>query len=232
MTTERYDDVTQALIAHRVLEAYPAAAPTGESLSAANEQRLAALMLDYTASTPERTTTPHAHGRAGWLAWAGVGLAAAVVLAVVLRGLVGAPAPLGTHYELAMARELAHVRSSEARDELYVYREDRALELWLRPVDGVDGPVAVEAYARRPGELHRLSLTPSVMGNGVIHVVTTVRALGIPLGEWELVFVVGRAGALPALDALPATVDGAALPYDVQTTHVRIVSSDEPLALP
>lgn len=88
------------------------------------------------------------------------------------------------------------------------------------------------AYARGGGEIHRLSIAPRVMDNGVIHITTTVRALGIPMGEWELVLVVGRVGALPALDALSPTIDGTELPYDVQITNVRIVTLDETIESP
>jgi hypothetical protein len=245
VTTTGYDDLTQSLIAHRILRsassvAERAAEPVEpEVLSIEDERRLEALMRLYTqtddpATSPATTTpalampvTATKTSRRSWAMWVGVGLAAAAVLAVTLRGSLESPAPLGTRYELELDRELAVERGADAEAPMHVFREDRTLEVWLRPVDPVTPPLEVEVYARRRGEIHRLVLAPTTMNNGVMHIVTGVREAGLPTGEWELVFVVGRAGELPGIDDLPKTVDAMTLPYDVREVMVRVVPQPE-----
>ena len=227
MSTERYDDLTQALIAERILEACPADEGEATETSDVDERRLDSLMQSYAESDPTDVPPIQARSSRTWPIWTSLGVAAAVVLAVTLRGLLG-PAPLGTRYELDVQREIALVRGPDERGPLLVFREDRTLEVWLRPVDAVDPPVTVAVYARRVGEIHHLSVSPAVTSNGVVHIVATVHELGLPLGEWELVFIVGRTNELPELDELPDAVDGTTQPYDVRTVVVRIVPVQEP----
>lgn len=230
MSTERYDDLTQAFIAQRIVEAYPANAGEMTETSEADERRLDSLMQRYAESDPPEgaVVTPiQVRSTRTWPIWTGLGLAAAVVLAVALRGLLG-PAPLGTRYELDVQRELALVRGSDEQGPLLVFREDRTLEVWLRPIDAVDPPLAAAVYARREGEVRHLSVSPTMASNGVVHIVATIHELGLPLGEWELVFIVGRTNELPELDELPDAVDGTTQPYDVRTVVVRIIPVQEP----
>ena len=131
---------------------------------------------------------------------------------------------------MELRQGLEEVRGPDgAHDEpkVRVYREDRALEIWLRPVNAVDGPVEVAAYARRDGEIRRLPIAPEVQDNGAVHVEATTRETGLDVGEWELVFVVGRLGQLPeGLDEVEILITTGA-PYIVQRVDVRVVAADE-----
>lgn len=235
MNLDDHDGLVPALIAHRVVEAHGEADLGGEealeTLSEGDELRLQALMSLY--SQGESVTGSRGRATRRWPWWVGIGLAAVALLTLMLREAVQAPLPLGTHYEVDLHRELAMVRSVEARAPIRVYREDRSIEIWLRPVEATEPPLEVAAYARRGGETRRLAIEPTVKDNGVVHIVTTVRNAGLTVGDWELLLLVGRPGALPeGLDELAVDADVDASSYDARVVQVRIVPAKEPPVLP
>ena len=171
----------------------------------------------YRDSAP-RATKPSLLDR--WLRWGGIAFAAALLLWWLLP-----PKALGTYYDVELRRDVAELRDPFNRVEVRTYWANRSLEVWLRPAKAVDGPVEVAVYARRDGETRRLTVEPETQGNGAVHIVAEVESLGLAVGEWELLFMVGREGTLPdrVEDLAAENGVGTEQPYVVRSARIRIV---------
>jgi hypothetical protein len=96
----------------------------------------------------------------------------------------------------------------------------------LVPEKAIEGPVEVAVFAwDRSGPAHRVEVEPRVHERGVVELVTTVQALGLGEGEWELVFAIGWAQALPVsweelVDERAPGPEG----YEVVRKRVRIAA--------
>jgi hypothetical protein len=100
------------------------------------------------------------------------------------------------------------------------------IKLRLVPEDAVMGEIGVVGFARgQAGEVRRLEIAPRVYELGVVEIDGQVRKLGLGEGEWELVLVIGRAGALPSSwEELGEGEDRGAVGYEVVRTRVEIVT--------
>lgn len=187
----------------------------GEPFAARDAQRFDEVLRLYEGA-PE--AAPRSRSRKWWLTGGGMALAAAVLL-WLLR-----PSSALVTYEAELQRQLAGMRGTAEVEGIPEYRQDRSIEIWLRPMEAVDEPIAAEVHALQGDELRRLPATPVVMDGGIVHIVETVEALGLTPGEWDLVLVVGRAGDLPerfdASLARDPPDDGS---YTVIVTPIRIV---------
>jgi hypothetical protein len=103
---------------------------------------------------------------------------------------------------------------------------DDELRIRLVPERAVEGPLEVAVFAwDRSSPAHRVEVEPRVHGRGVVELVTTVQALGLAEGEWELVFAIGWARALPSsweelVDERASRPEG----YEVVRKRVRIAT--------
>ncbi len=109
--------------------------------------------------------------------------------------------------------------------ELPRFDVDGKIEIGLVPDDDVGEPITVVGYARaRSGAVQELELEPVVYESGTVDIDTSVRALGLSEGEWELVFAVGRPGELPSSwEELAVGETGRTVGYEVVRTQVEIV---------
>ncbi|MEM9458962.1 MAG: hypothetical protein AAGF11_32585 [Myxococcota bacterium] len=223
------DEYIAGLVAHRTIDQYAEHEvqredPPRRSMATDDEQRLDALMslYDTGGASDTRPSTPETRW---WGRWA-LGLAAAALLTLVLRAALGDRPPLKVHYEITLHRELALHRSTDGSTERKTFRSDRTIEAWLRPTNPLDTSLEVALYARQKARIRRLLVDPMFEDNGVIHIVATIEDTGLTVGEWELVFVVGRPGTLPTdIDELPGSVDGDASPYDLKRIPVQVVAA-------
>ncbi len=157
-----------------------------------------------------------------------VALAAAVVLAVLLR-----PAPpFGYDYSVELEFSVQYVRSGKGHGaDVGEYYEGEPIGVILRPAKTVDGVVAVVAVAYDEDAVGRpLQLTPRVLRNGVIEF-RGEQGLGLPVGSWQLVFVVGPPGQLEdGIRGVPAeTVASKKGAYEVVRARIVIVPKPEAL---
>lgn len=120
-----------------------------------------------------------------------VALAAAVVLAVLLRPALRS----GYDYSVELEFSVEHVRSGEGRSaDVYEYYEGEPIRIILRPAKTVEDAVAVVAAAYDEHAVGRpLRVTPHVLRSGVIEF-RDEEGLGLPVGSWQLLFVVGPPG--------------------------------------
>lgn len=160
------------------------------------------------------------------LRWVGlVAAAAAVVLAVVIvppRMHEGEPFP--QHYELELDHAVVSHRGDEPRTNIPTFPVDGKIGIRLVPERAVEGSIGVVAFAwDGHGHALELALAPEIHGNGVVELETTVKALGLGVGEWELVIAIGWADALPRSweDLANAERDGAK-GVEVMRTRVRV----------
>lgn len=194
------------------------------SLSPDDERRFEQLLpryLDCRIITQPPAAAVHHEPR-----WAGliVVLAAAAMLVLMLREPMARSGPLRVHYEVELRRDLAVMRKPGDRSDRATFRVDRMLEAWVRPVERVSHAVDVAVFGRRRHQIHPLSIEPQIEGNGSIHILEGVRAMGLKEGAWDLIFVVGWLGELsPTADGLSLDPDVDKTPYDVVVIPVRIV---------
>ncbi len=168
---------------------------------------------------------PARHGWRGPLGIA-LALAAALVLAVSLSwpGDVGpgSSPPLLASYSLELDQVARSQRAAEpaAPTDLPRFYVHRSFAAKLRPSTAVHTPVRAEVYACEPSGARRLPVMPRVEPNGMVVVDAEVSSMGLDVGTWELLFVVGPAGSLPEL----VTCDAAGLAGDagVQVPRSRI----------
>lgn len=154
------------------------------------------------AAARRRRATPRA-------AWA----LAAVLLASIAGGLLigrgAAPPPLPS-YQLSVAgvrAERAPAPGEEATAGATLVPGSR-LELVLRPATGVEGPVTAALYLAGGGALDRWPVAAEALEaapSGALRVAGRVGAeLPFRAGDWTVLAVVGRPGAMPSPAAVEA----------------------------
>lgn len=181
---------------------------------AADEQRLRQLLAQGFAPPPR--------------AWRGafavaLGLLAALVLALVMPWGGGPPGSSpSTRWALELERGAALDRAAEPSTPSDVVRfyADRDLRATLRPWDAVQGRVAAAVYTCEGTVPRRLPVEPRAAPGGVVVVESGVAALGLGVGTWELLFVVGTAEPLP--EPRTCGAEGLADQGDVQILRTRI----------
>lgn len=185
--------------------------------------RLDALLQEY---FPE---TAAGSGRSRW-PLAVVALLAACVLLVLaprLLSMVRAPEAFDGGYALTLSRGHQGMRAAtDAPAEVPVYVEGRRIELRLRPLNAVSQPVGVRVFAVGDAQTLALGVQPRINASGVVEIIQTTEALGLPVGRWRLVAVVGPEATLPSTFA-DVREDDAAAPYDVVGEWVQVVAPDD-----
>jgi hypothetical protein len=190
------------------------------------EEQLAVLLAQQQAEL-EAVVVPLAPRRSRrWIAGV-VGLAAAAVLMVWLVPPRPADDPgafLGG-YEVELDNAAATMRGGPEAG-LPTFLLDDEVRIRLVPEKAIEGPLEVVVFAwDRSRPAHRVEVEPRVHGRGVVELVTTVRALGLEEGEWELVFAIGWAQALPSSwEELVGERATSSEGYEVVRKRVRIAA--------
>ncbi len=127
----------------------------------------------------------------------GLSVAAAAVLTVLLVRPSDSHKSFPGGYELEFDNMTATKRGSPESADVPTFVRGGKIGIRLVPEDSVTGPVDVVMYAERQGLVHRLEVDSTVHDNGVVEISTTVDAIGLGKGEWELVVAVGWVDALP-----------------------------------
>jgi len=142
---------------------------------------------------------------------------------------VAGPAPLPAYAMLVQGGDQA-VRSEPnvVGEQPIRLGPGARLALTLRPATRVEGEVAVEAYLVRGGKARRWDVRTEVSADGAAHLRGDRASLfkDEPLGEVEIVMVVGRPGAMPA-DFEAASRTGASARWAVLRRAVSLVD-DKP----
>lgn len=130
-----------------------------------------------------------------------VGLGAAVATAVLTLLLVRPPEahdPFPGGYIIELDHAVARMRGVDAPTDPPVFLANGKIVIRLVPEEAVIGPIGVVACARdQRGRTQELAVEPTVHDGGVVEIATTVEALGLAEGVWELVVVIGWAAAVP-----------------------------------
>jgi hypothetical protein len=189
------------------------AEPSSEAsapLDAAARARIADHLADHL-ERPARASPPV--GFARWrstfgVASAIVALAAGIAL-VVTHGSSGDPLPA---YVLVGSGTSTERGPSEREPRSCVVRASAigSFEIVARPDESVHGEVVARAYLVRDRQLVVAAFVPEVSSQGAVRLLGATSAL---VGASEVVFVVGRPGAIPPADtlashALPASGAG------------------------
>jgi hypothetical protein len=154
----------------------------------------------------------------------GLALAAAVVLAVSLsEDRTAAPdsVPQLARYDLELHQGASSQRAAEpSGSETKRFYADRRFQATLRPFTEVRTEISAMVYACEADKARRLPLEPRVAPNGLVEMESDVADLGLDVGAWDLVFVVGAVGSLPR----PQTCEDEALAAGdgVQVLRTRI----------
>lgn len=198
--------------------------------SAAQERAIRARVLEHAA--------PRARAWGwGWIAGrGGLAVAAAVVLALSVR----APAdrasaeapPLGVDgFQVETSAGLEAVRGgTPAAGSIPMFRRDQRVDFTLRPNASIP-ETELEVVLLARGEHGRIRLGPPwrETTTGLVRRSERLDALGLTPGRWELVFVVGRPGQVPAMLALlGAPTAGPGLPYDGASIIIDVTDGNEP----
>jgi hypothetical protein len=153
--------------------------------------------------------------------------AAAVVLTVWLVPPRGGDGEAFTGaYTIDLEKAAVTVRGAGPQADVPTFLLDGKIAIRLVPEEAVEGPVGVVAYVwDRSGQAERLELEPTVHRSGVMELETTVRALGLDEGEWELVIAIGWTEALPSSweEIARAEADGTA-GFEVVRKRLRVVA--------
>jgi hypothetical protein len=160
-----------------------------------------------------------------------VGMLAAAA-AVVLSVWLVPPRPTNDHeaftgaYEIEIDNGAAMMRGTEPEAGLPTFLLDDELRIRLVPEAAVEGPLGVVVFAAdRSGRAHRVEVEARVHERGVVELATTVKALGLVEGEWELVIAIGWAEALPdSWDELAERAAPETAGYEVARRRVRVVA--------
>lgn len=199
--------------------------------SAAQERAIRAQVLEHAA--------PRAW-RWGWIAGGGgLAVAAAVVLALAVRG-PAEPAsaelpPLGVHgYQVETSAGLETVRGgTPVPRSIRMFRRDQRVDFTLRPTAEIP-KTELEVVLLARGEHGQIRLGPSLprpqppTTTGLVRVTERLDALGLTPGRWELVFVVGRRGQVPAMLALLGVpIAGPGLHYDGAAITIDVTDGNE-----
>lgn len=165
---------------------------------------------------------PHRTRR--WVVGLLAAAAAAVLAVVIVPPRTQQGEPFSQHYEIELDHAVARVRGTEPRPEVPTFLVDGKIGIRLVPEEAVEGAIGVVAYAwDGSGEARELSLEPKVYDNGVVELETTVQALGLGEGEWELVIAIGWADALPgSWEELAIAERDGTKGVEVMRTRVRV----------
>jgi hypothetical protein len=155
-------------------------------------------------------------------------VAAAVVLTVWLvpprpgRDL----GPFAGGYEIELENGAAVMRGTGPRAEIPTFLLGDELRIRLVPEEAVEAPLGIVVFAMdRSGRSHRVDVEPRLHARGVVELATTVKALGLDEGEWELVIAIGWVEALPASwDELAERGGPESAGYEVARQRVRVVA--------
>jgi hypothetical protein len=73
-------------------------------------------------------------------------------------------------------------------------------EITMRPTARAEGPVTVRCFLAQDGRVRDWDAPVEVAKTGAVHLEGERARLfpGVPAGRWEMIFVVGRPGALPS----------------------------------
>lgn len=125
-------------------------------------------------------------------------MAAALVLVLAMPWSGPAGVPM-TRYVLELEYGAREHRAAEplAPTDIVRFHADREMRATLRPATAVAGKVAAAVHVCEGSGLRRLAVEPRVEPSGVVVVESEVAALGLGVGTWELLFVVGTADPLP-----------------------------------
>lgn len=161
--------------------------------------------------------------------WAAGLLAAAASVALVVWLTPSRPEDAGAFpggYAIELEKAAASMRGAEPGPEVPSFLLDGAIGILLVPERAIEGPIGVVAYAWNGEEPpRRLEVQPTVHRDGVVELDTTVKALGLEVGEWELVIAIGWAGALPvAWEEIESAEHAADSSFEVVRTRVRVVT--------
>lgn len=195
------------------------------------EQRRAGLeaLLARRAAEAEREAVVVPLRPRGASRWVAGLLAAAASVALVVWLTPSRPDDAGVFaggYAIELEKAAASMRGAEPGPEVPTFLLDGAIGILLVPERAVEGPVGVVAYAwNGVAPPQRLAVVPTVHRDGVVELDTTVKALGLDVGEWELVIAIGWARALPDAWEEIARADHAAdSSFEVVRTRVRVVT--------
>lgn len=190
----------------------------GPPAAADEEQRLAALLQAYFPA-PARRRIPR------WLQAGGLALVAASLVLVVVRLLP--PRPFDGNYELGLSPGYLEERDEPgAAAGSRRYHMGQPIELKLRPRASVREPVGAVVFAVADGRGRALRLEAQVNEHGVVTIAGTPEALGLSVGRFTLVVVVGPPEHLP--QAYEDVHDEPDAPYDVLDDELEIVNDPDP----
>ncbi|MCX4246478.1 hypothetical protein [Paraliomyxa miuraensis] len=156
-----------------------------------------------------------------------LGAAASVALTVWLLPArpEGHPRVFSGAYTIELEKAADTVRGAEPRPEVPMYPVDGKIGIRLVPEEEVDGPLGVVAFVwDQSGSARRVELEATIHEHGVVEIDTTVQALGLTVGEWELVLAVGWVRALPDTWEELVTEEADSTDFDVVRARVRVVS--------
>lgn len=181
--------------------------------SAAQEQQTLDALLAAHVRVPPKRVVPR------WLLASVTALAASLLVYVMLPK----PAPrFDGGYALELSAGYLDERDQPASAQpVPRYREGQRISLRLRPSDTLDAAVGVEVFAVADGVGTKLSVEPEINEYGVVSIAGSTEALGLSVGQWQLVVVVGLREHLPHALAQVQRDDEA--PYDVLTAELEIV---------
>lgn len=187
--------------------------------SAAEEERRLEGLLQAYFPAPARRRVPR------WMQAGGVALVAASL--VLLVGRLLPPRPFDGNYELGLSPGYLEERDEPgAAEGSRRYHMGQPIELKLRPQGSVREPVGAVVFAVSDGGGRALRIEAEVNEHGVITIAGTPEALGLSVGRFTLVVVVGPPEHLP--QAYEDVHDDRAAPYDVLNDEVEIVNAPDP----
>ncbi len=187
--------------------------------SAEEEERRLEALLGAHFAAPVRRLVPR------WVLAAGTALAAAALVLVILP-----PPRFDAGYALSLSPGYLEERDApgpvKTVEGVTRYREGQRIELRLRPRAVVEEPVSAVAFAEAGGQHVALRSAVDVNADGVVVITGTPEALGLAVGRWRLVVVVGPPRHLP--EAFEEVQTDADAPYDVVDAAIEIVAAPDP----
>lgn len=197
--------------------------------SAEQERAIRARVLEH--------ATPRRRGL-GWVA-GGLALAAAIVLALTLRPPTQpTQPPLGATYQVELSAGWEGARGGAGPgqpqgDAARTFRIDQRVDFTLRPSAALaltELEVVLLAYDEQ-GHGHRLGPARRLTTRtGMVSFSEGLAALGLTAGTWQLVFVIGRPGQVPADPQRfdPKGQDAGDGDHAVARVKIRVLDIDEP----
>lgn len=168
---------------------------------AASDQRAAESEAQASSKDRAEVVSLSSHRSRRWV----VGLlaaAAAVALTVWLvppRSGVDHNEAFVAQYGIELGKYVPGTRRVGPDPEVPTFQLDWKIVIRLVPEVTVKGPVGVVMYVKDArGQARRLDVEPTLHDKGVMELDTTVQALGLEVGEHELVVAIGRTDVLPS----------------------------------